>query len=226
MTYITAEADAVFGAMYFNENATAQTPVAGDDIGITQMSTGVVQGFTFEAGSSGNITATADNGGDVTVTIGAHSFSTGDVIMLSQSSSNGSYDITGIYVIQAVGATTVDITFADWDSTETGVWQVPSQLKLTQAGISNQEFEISWSMSGSVAGTPSGDIVDWGVCINATKKVETYSRRTLSTGSVWGSYSAGAILSLSTGDVVSMFFNSDDVNALTHRVGGLRVQRT
>lgn len=75
------------------------------------------------------------------------------------------------------------------------------------------------------AGSPAGDIVDWGVVVNTTKYVSTYSRRTLSTGSVWDSFGGGGIIPMSTGDTLFMFFNSDDTNALTHRVGSIRLHQ-
>ena len=223
MTYITAEASAVFGAFFFNENTTSQTPIAGKDIGIVNASTGVVQGFTFSAGEidqGGAAITQKDATGYIKVTEAGHTVADGQIVFIQSANHNG------IGVVSGSTGTSFDVATISYVGDEACTFQVPSQLELTQAGISNQEFELSWNLSGSVAGTPAGDIVDWGCVINATKKVETYQRRTLSTGSSWGSFGNGAILSLSSDDVVSMFFNSDDVNALTHRVGGLRVQRT
>lgn len=219
-SFIATAGQGIHGEMYFNTNTNDQTPVAGDDIGINNMVVGSLDGFAFEAGESGTFSGTADNGGDVTITAGgAHTMDIGDWVVISQATSNGSFDITGVFLVTADGGTTFDITFADWDASETGVWQSPSQLSLTQANISSIEFDIKWEISASVDGNPAGDIVDWGVYVNSTKQINTFARRTLSTGSVWGVFGGGGFVTLSTSDEVYMFLNSDDTNALTHRYG-------
>jgi len=217
----TAHAD-----IYFNSNGTAQTPVANDTIGVTLFTEGDLSGFTFDAGESGTFTGTADNGGDITITCGgAHTVDVGDWIVISQASSNGSYDIDGVFQVTADGGTTFDITFADWDASETGVWQSPSQLTLSQVGLSNATFRVDWNISASVAGTPAGDQVIWGCYVNGMYQVNTMQQRTLSTGSVYGSFGNGGFVTLTTGDEIFMFFLSDDVNALTHKLGTLRVEQ-
>lgn len=218
-SFIATAGHGVHGEMYFNTNTNTQTPVADDVIGIINMTQGSLDGFTFEAGEIGTFSGTSDNGGDVTITTGAHTVDVGDWVVISQTTTNGTYDITGVFLVTADGGTTFDITFADWDASETGVWQSPSQLSLTESNMTSVEFDIKWDVSASVAGSPAGDIVDWGIYINDSQQINTFARRTLTTGSEWGAFGGGGFVTLTTGDEVYMFFKSDDVNALTHRYG-------
>jgi len=213
-----------YGGMYLDTNTNAQTPVANQVIGMTNFVTGDVSGFAFEAGESGTFSATADDGTDVIITAdGAHAMDVGDRVVIYQSSSNGSYDITGTYLVTAEGVTTFKIAFANWDASETGIWQSPSQLKLTATGISNTRFLFSWNLSASAGGTPSGDEVDWVVYVNDTEYIRTKARRTLSTAGNWGNFGSGGIIEMSTDDIIYLVFQSDDTNAITHRYGSLRV---
>jgi hypothetical protein len=211
-------------AMYLNTNTNAQTPVADQVIGITNFTAVGGNGFAFEAGEDGTFSGTADNGTDVTITCGgAHTVDVGDYVVIYQSSSNGSYDITGTYLVTADGGTTFDIAYANWDASEVGIWQSPSQLKLTAAGISSINFLIGWNLSASAGGSPAGDLVDWVVYKNSTEYAQTEARRTLSNAGNWGNFGGGGIIPLSTDDIIYLTFHSDDVNAITHRYGSLRI---
>ena len=222
---LTVTGDAsLHASMFFNVNTSDQTPVAADTIGIINFISGSSHGFEFEAGESGTFSSTADNGADVTITTGgAHTVDVGDYVVISQASTVGSFDISGTYIVTADGGTTFDIAFADWDASETGIWQSPSQVKLTQAGVTDVDFLIDWNLSASASGTPSGDIVDWGVYVNTSPIIKTFARRTLSTSGTWGNFGGGGIRAISTNDIIYMIFVSDDVDPITHRFGSIRI---
>lgn len=206
------------GSMYFNDNAGTQTPTAGDTLGITQFTQGNLKGFSFDAGSEGTYTVVADNGdGRVRLYSTTHGLSTGDWIFLNDGNYNGVYQVT------VSNADSIIIT-ATFGATDAGNWQEPSRLTLTQSGITSEIFHAEWSIGGSVSGTPAGDDVRWGVYVNNRDYVSTHMRRTLSTGSEYGSFgnTAGEVI-MSTGDSVFMFFISDDTNALNNYNGSFRV---
>jgi len=206
--------------MYFNTNATAQTPTAGDTIGMTQFTQGDLSGFSFDAGSNGTYTAVADKGSGTQIRVFAsgHGLSTGDWVVLS----DGNYD--GVYEATVTHVDSIIVT-ATWGATDAGNWWEPSRLTLTATGITSGSFRVDWNISASVAGTPSGDQVEWGCYVNTSPKINTWQQRTLSTGSVFGSFGNGGIVTLSTNDDVFMVFLSDDVNALTHKFGTLRIEQ-
>lgn len=214
------------GSMYFNENSTAQTPIVNKEIGITNRVEGDGNGFSFIAGEEGTFSATADYGTYVTITVGAHHASVGDYVVISQSSSNGIHDITGNYAVTAISATTINILYGDWNASETGVWQLPSQLKLTKTDIMDVDFEVRWDLCCSAAGTSHGDIVDWTCWNSYLELIPTKTRRTLSTLSDWGAFGGGGTFRLTTGDVIYMTLKSDDNNDITHRYGSLSVSQS
>jgi hypothetical protein len=206
--------------MYFNANVTAQTPTADDTIGIRYFTEGDLNGFSFDAGSGGSYTAVVqtDTAGVISVVSGTHGLNAGDWITLE----DGIYD--GVYVVRSVDTDTIRVT-ATFSSDDSGNWTEPSRLTLTQAGIIDQKFMVNWNISGSVAGTPVGDEVLWGCYVNNVPQIKTGQVRTLSTGSVFGSFGNGGKVTMSTGDDIFMCFISDDVNALTHKFGCLRIQK-
>lgn len=209
-----------YAEMYFNNNSSAQTPTANDTTGIIYFTQGDLNGFTFDAGSSGSYTEVADGGGGTIAILDAeHGLSVGDWIMITNSSVAG-YE--GVHVVTYVATDTFKVAVA-YSATATGDWQEPSRVTLTQAGLTNAKFKVDWNISGSVAGSPAGDAVVWGVYVNEIPKVEAHQIRTLSTGGVYGSFGSGAIINMSTNDDLFMFFVSDDTNALTHKYGSVRL---
>lgn len=206
--------------MYFDDNGTAQTPTADDTIGIRYFTQGILNGFSFDAGSGAAYTAVVqtDTVGIISVVSAGHGLSTGNWITLE----DGIYD--GVYIVTSVDTDTIRVA-TTFVSDDAGSWVEPSRLTLTQTGIINQVFKIDWNISSSVAGTPVGDDVKWGVHVNNVHWTKLEQRRTLTTGSVYGSFGNGGLVTLSTGDDIFMFFLSDDTNALTHYAGCLRIEQ-
>ena len=210
-------------SMYFNTNTTAITPSDADTVGVTNFTTGPVTGLTFDAGNNEPFTeAVSYGGGDTTGIYDAGTnIIAGDRIYVHGSSVAG-YD--GGHEVVLVTADT--IYFAEtFSATATGRYSQASSLTLSQSGITAQTFSIDLSFSVSCAGSPAGDIVDWGIAINGVAQVPMAIRRTVSTGSVWGVASTSGDVTLSTGDEITMFLVSDDTNALTHRYGSIMVHQ-
>ena len=211
--YITY--NSAHGGMYLNANTTDQliTTVA-IDVGIVNYTSGHEDGFTFEAGEVGTFTGTADNGGDITFTCGgAHTMDVGDYVVINQTSTNGTEVHTGHYPVTADGGTTFDVTIDAHDASETGVWQSPSQLKLTKSGISAIEFDISWNQSVRRVANNGATDVDWKVFKNGTEIAPLHVRRSLTnTPSADGFGSIGAFghASLTTNDILYMTVAEED----------------
>lgn len=216
--------------MYFNANLTDTviTTVA-TDVGINYFTEGPqTVGFTYEAGEIGTINAVADNGGDITITAGATvNMSVGDAVVLDQTS-GGTYDFTGVYLVTAVSGSTFDVTFANWDSTETGVWQSPSQYALTASGFTAHLFDINYHLSmRRIANSGAAD-VDIKLWINTTENIRCHARIGLTNEPAnegFENITAECFIELSTDDVFYLTVaNEDTTDDLEFKYGTIRVE--
>lgn len=107
------------GEIYLNGNTTATAiDTAAQPHGLAVGATGLVSGFTFKAGTVGDIASVADNeDGTVTVTSTAHGLVTGDIVTI-----NNSTDYDGVYVVTKVDDDTFKITVT-YTETRTGTFQ-------------------------------------------------------------------------------------------------------
>ncbi len=109
-------------------------------------STGLVNNWTFDAGSTGAITAFADGGGGtVTVTSNGHNLQNGEIVNIS-----GTTNYNGVFVVSSVAANTFKITDTWVADDATGNWYQGSSLRAGTgaAGL----YGVLWNASFTSAG--------------------------------------------------------------------------
>ncbi len=205
-----------YADMYLNANGTATTmETANTPIGIRHFTIGALNGFTFDAGGTGAITAYADYGvaaGDtVTVTDNTHGLADGDYIVI-----RGTTNYNGVWQIGYIGINSfyiVDTWVADDGASN---WEEPSYLQLT-AG-SGESFDISWHLSAQKAGGASATVL-WSVYKNTIPLNKTITEREIP-GTDIGSVSGGGLIeSVAAGDRFFMVIQSDNTNDITNKYG-------
>jgi hypothetical protein len=207
----------VFGGAYVHNNGTATVSgVSSQDVALVADATIMTcgeGGITLKDGIQKAITAVADAGGapnEVTLTVGAgHGFAQYDLLSVS-----GTTSYNGLYVIQSVATSTVNIVSA-FVATETGRAHRPVQLTTSTTGC----YEISAFM-GVAAGSGGALTVEFHVIHGdhvdtATQYDEIHSRRRF-TNTDEGSLSMSGFVTLSdaTNDL-GLIFNGDGTNDLT-----------
>ena len=217
-------ADINYAEMYMNANATpmaietASTPV------MTRLwTTGMVNGWTFAAGSTGAITAYADGSGTygantIIVTDAGHGLVTGDIISIRGTAAPNDYN--GVYSITRIDNDTFWITKAGWNE-DAGAsdWDQGSYFKAGSgaAGLYTQLYSIT------VAGT-SGDTITFQIYINATPCTKCRCQRKFPNGDV-GEMSGSSLITIAAGDRLSVVATSDDNNDITISYGNVALHR-
>ena len=153
MSYLQYPSIGGVGGMFEYANAAA--------MGIDQASTyhpfwtsgvqaGTLDGFTFVAGQDGTFSAVANaGGGQIQITIGAHSLVAGQPFAITSASDAGYRPPNPtIFIIQSVTATTVNV-IAAFTATATGTWTMGAYLK-AGAGAAGK-YELTWSATAQAA---------------------------------------------------------------------------
>ena len=149
----------------------------------------VLDGWTFTSGQSGTYTAVANaGGGQIQVTLGAHTLVAGQPFALTSSSVAGYQPPNPtIFIIQSVTATTVNV-LATFTTTATGAWAMPSYLKAGTGAAG--KYEITWSLTAK-ATTGANKQYHFEPCQNITNLDKAASGNLInSTGPQGGSRSS------------------------------------
>lgn len=190
--------DTYYGEMYQYENVTATTIDTNNVYkAVRQFSTGLVSGFTFDAGDTKAITAYANYGGTVTGTVratsGTHGLVTGNIItILGTTNYNGTYSITKIddnsfYFTKA------------WVSNDaTGNWYRPSSLKANTGSAGTYRLSFNITADGAAAGETYKIEANRGV----TALDNIASERNFAAGADYGQVTAGGLVTVADGDVI------------------------
>ena len=136
-----------YAEMYqYDAARTVTIDEAATDNLMRSFTTGSVSGWTFDAGSTGTITAVANAGGGIlTITSAAHGLLENSVISI-----RGTTNYNGVFVIDSLNVNQFQITDT-WVADEAGDWDEGSCLI---AGASAAgEYQVSFSLSGSAAAT-------------------------------------------------------------------------
>ena len=166
---------------------------------------GTLDGFTFSAGQSGTFTAVANaGGGQVQVTIGAHSLVAGQPFAITSASVAGYRPPNPqIFVIQSVGASTFNV-LGTFTSTATGTFTRGACLV---AGTSAAgKYELLWSVT-AVAASGSNKQYKFEPCQNATN-VDKGAAGQLMNATGPQRCSGGAFVVVAAGDVFTMLCNN------------------
>lgn len=210
-----------YAEMYLDSNAvatvieTADTPIA-----LRHCTAGSLSGWTFNAGSTGAITAYTDYGGTVAGTVkatsAAHGLTTGDVITIRGTTSyNGIFAITVIDVDNFYFTDTwvADDGASDWDE---GDYLIAGS---GAAGV----YAISWGLSLTEGGT-AGSILTGQLCVGASIEKKSIGSRKFATNDK-GGVSGRSIVSISDGERVCFLVISSGTNDITAKYGNLSLRR-
>jgi hypothetical protein len=213
-----AEFDTDYAEMYLNANANVTTiETANTPIALRQFTTGSLDGWTFDAGSTGAITAYADAGaGQITVTSNGHGLATGDVVSI-----RGTTNYNGIFVIANALTNTFEITDTWVADDGASDWDEPSNLVAgaAAAGV----YDIAWNMSSSEQGG-AGSTVTFAAYINGTAQNNTRIQRKFANNDV-GAFGGRGILTISASDIVFITASSSGVNTITNSYGSVVLMR-
>jgi hypothetical protein len=193
---------AYYGEMYIYENSTAETVDTNDVYkAVRNFSTGLVDGFTFGAGSTGAITAFADYSGTVAgtvlVTDVGHGLATGNIVTIL-----GTTNYNGTFAITKVTDDTFYITVAWVADDATGNWYQPSYLKANtgSAGV----YKIQWNITADSA--TNGEHYKVEANQNVTPLDNIASERNFGTGTDYGVMTASGLVNVADGDYLWLSF--------------------
>lgn len=204
-----------YGEAYIYNNAvdtiieTANTPIA-----LRQISGGLVNGWTFDAGSTGGITAYADGtGGTVLVSDAGHGLSNGDIITI-----RGTTNYNGVFTVSAV--TTDNFKIVDIWVNDNGASDWDQGASLTAGANSAGIYTIRWQMSSA---PDAAMTCNWVIYLNAVAQTKTTGERKF-TQNDYGCCTSMGILDVSAGDVVWLAIQSDGTQNVLNKHGNFNLR--
>lgn len=192
---------------------TADTPIA-----LRVSTAGLMDKFTFDAGSTGAITSYTDYSGTVAgtvlVTDVGHGLATDDIITI-----RGTTNYNGVFQMTYVSADTfyiIDTWVADDGASD---WDQPGHVIYNGA-----DTEI-FSVVGQVSVAPAAACrLTWKLYVNATPQNKSTVEREFAVNDL-DTTSTSCLVSLSTGDMVWLSVQSDSTNDITIKHGEFNAHR-
>jgi len=190
--------DANYGEFKIAENATAtEIRGTGEYQAITANAvTGLLNGFTFDAGLLGEIASIATDAGGILVTDVGHGLSAGNIITINGCATGGNEAYNGIFEVLTVPSTSTFTVGATYNADDTGYWQKGASLTCNATGV----YGGSWASTGIAA--TNGHVFDFCPVVNTTIAEAACARRTFSNAD-YGSFSGTEIVSLTAGDIIT-----------------------
>ncbi len=222
--HIEASTEILHAEMFDVDNGTAFQINHADDqhaYHSTGMQAGDLAGWTFDAGSSSNLSIAIasiadgnDEGVDIAVTTSeVHNFTAGDIIAHTDATNLANSAYEGYFIVKAIISTTVYEVAAVFTATGTGFTQQPATLKCN-VGSSGQ-YLVSWAASAAIVG--ANDLFDFAIHIQTAHISSTNTRRFFANNDV-GSISGVSVITIADGDQVSwMITNTTDTGNMTIR---------
>jgi len=208
-----------YGEAYIYNNSTAtvietaDTPIALNGI----IQTGLVQGWTFETGSTAAISVYADYSGTVAGTVLAtstHGLATNDIITI-----RGTTNYNGIFQVTVVDST--HFYFSDTWVANDGASDFDQGARLIAGTGSAGIYSASWQMSTTPA---AASILTWKMNINTIPQNKSTAERKYPINDL-GSCSSTCVLDISVGDVVWLTVQSDATANITNKHGEFNLRR-
>lgn len=208
-----------YGEMYIYNNSNATViSTAGTPIALREISSGLVSGFAFDAGSAGNITAFADFSGTlpgvVQVASSSHGLSIGDIIVIK-----GTTNYNGIFEVVETGTHEIYIT-ATWAGDD-GASKWDQGASLTALAGSAGVYTSTWQMTAAPVGACR---VIYFVNINTTPQIKSGAPRELAINDE-DNNSSTCLIDISVGDVLWLSVQSDSTDNIVHTYGNINLER-
>jgi hypothetical protein len=185
-------ANTFYGEMYTINNAnqtTINTTNAWHAIQ-NDVFAGEINGFTYEAGSTGVIASIANaGGGDITINDVAHGLAVDDMITVT-----GTTTYDAIYSVKTQVPNSFTVT-ALWGATSIGQWQKGANLTCDVGSAG--KYRSMWSASG--LSIINNEVFDFAPCLNTTPASKAEARRKFSSAD-YGSFSGCALMDIAEGD--------------------------
>lgn len=180
---------------------------------------GNLSGFTFDAGSTGPIANTSDNGGTLRITDVGHGLVTGDVVTITGLATASQNDVTAITRIDDDTFDCDDITFAT--GSETGTWNQGSHLIAGTDAAGTYLIHLTHSTTSALV----NKTFEWHIYIDTTRQDNMGLRRRFSSTDV-GVIAGSAIITVAVGNKIWLAVqNQTDANNLTHIHGNLNLHQ-
>jgi len=172
---------------------------------VSGMSTGVVSGWTFDAGHTAAISAAADQGGGLVRFTATNTLAAGDWVTIT-----GTTSYNGVEQVVAATGSNFDVT-ATFASNESGTFAQGSHL-IAGTGSAGS-YLMNWANTGVASGN---DVFQMDCYVEGTSQPKGSAQRKFSTTDT-GNFGATAILTIADDNV--MWFavtNTDGTSNITH----------
>ena len=208
-----------YGAMFLDENSTATTLETADiPVALRLFTTGALDGWTFNAGSTGAITAYADYAGTVAGTVKAtcttHTLTTGDVVSI-----RGTTNYNGVFAVTVIDAD--NFYFTDTWVADDGASDFDEGSYLlagtSAAGTYKMDYDIS------MVEATGGSLVEYVPYIGATAQGK--GRGNITGATTVQTVSGNDIMTIVAGDRIFMTAQSAGTNTVTNSVGQISLMR-
>jgi len=215
-----AVVDRYYGEAFIYNNANpTEIETVDSVIALRQISEGLTDGFTFDAGSTGAITSYQDGTVPTThtrVNDVAHGLSNNDIITI-RGSSVAAYN--GVQTVSSVSTDYFDIDTA-WD-VDGGASDWDQGASLTAdvgaAGI----YSAAWQMSTAPDAAAN---LTFMMYINTTPQTKSTAERKFPINDL-GSTSSSCVLSITDGDLIWLSVQSDNSSDITNKHGEYNIRR-
>ncbi len=213
--------DEYYGEFYWNANSNATTiETANTPIMLRETTTGLVNGWTYNAGSTGAITVYADYSGTVAgatlVTSNTHNLATGDHVSI-----RGTTNYNGIHEVTVVDANTFYIVVAFVADDGASDWDEGSYLECDTG--SGGIYQIDYTLSITEGGGAGSDVTTQ-IYKNDTACTKCAAKRKFANND-YGAIGSGAVFDVSDGDRIYLTATSSGTNTLTIQYGNIRLHR-
>ena len=212
--------NSLYAEFYWATNGTATViETANKPIMIRQTTTGLLDGWTYNAGSTGSIasyqTGTA-SASFTRVNDEGHGLANGDIISIRGSSVAAQ---NGIWTVSSADTDFFDIGVA-WDS-DGGAsdWDEGAYLLAGTNAAGN--YAMTYEMAITVA---AADTLSIGAYINATACPKCITTRKFANNDV-GSVTGSSVLTIADGDRVSLTVKSDSTTSVTVSQGNINLHK-
>lgn len=202
-----------YGEAYIYDNSTA-TVIETADTPIAlriNILTGTLDGFTFAAGSTAEITAYADYSGTVAETVLAtstHGLTTGDIITI-----RGTTNYNGIFQITVVDST--HFYFTDTWVADDGASDFDQPARLIAGTGAAGTYAATWQMSTAPA---SACTLIWKMNRNVVPCYKSTAERKYAINDL-DTCSSSCIYTIADGDVIWLSVQSSDTGNITNKHG-------
>ena len=199
------------GDRYIEAHISAGGAITIDTTDVWHAVTGFVtddsSGVTFNAGSTGAITAYANpGGGQVTVTSAGHGLSNGDIVTIAGSTNyNGIFEISNV-----IAPNTFEITTGFLGDDAAGTWRNGSNFVVEAAGV----YIFGWQISASAAAV--NKIFTFTLSVDDNIILPGLQRRKFAVGGDVGAVAGSFIATCAVGNIIAFnLMNESDATNIT-----------